>query len=368
MNHSVITRVQAKVVCLPLKTPVAIATRMVTERFWLLVKITTADGVGGLGFSYVGYENGNIAEQVVDRFLAPILLRADATQTSAIWLKMVRACQFFGTDGLMMRCISAVDIALWDRNAKAIQVPLFQLLNEQSKVQAARNLPVYVGAGYYTNGSGVEEILSLKLAGFNAVKVKVGRLAAKEEAIRVQTFKDALGDKVELIVDANGAWLDIFVAKPIVRLFEEIGVSTVEDPFPPNRLKDYVDLRRGAKAKIAAGELYGSPQQFYTAFDFGAIDIPQIDATVCGGVTAFLALAKFYESSRVKFETHWFPELHVHLAQASRYASRIEIFANDETINFAQLVNSLSCLSAKGAVPSTDFGHGVSLKNSALFF
>jgi hypothetical protein len=37
----------------------------------------------------------------------------------------------------------------------------------------------------------------------------------------------------------------------------------------------------------------------YTAFDFDAIDIPQVDATVCGGITAFLA------------ETHWFPELHV---------------------------------------------------------
>jgi L-alanine-DL-glutamate epimerase-like enolase superfamily enzyme len=368
MNHSVITRVQAKVVCLPLKTPVAIATRVVTERFWLLVKISTADGVSGLGFAYVGYENGNIAEQVVDRFLTPMLLGTDSTETSAIWLKIVKACHFFGTDGLMMRCISAVDIALWDRNAKAIQVPLFHLLNVQIEVQASRELPVYVGAGYYTSGSGVEEIRALKRAGFNAVKVKVGRLAANEEATRVQTFKNALGADVELIVDANGAWSDISGAKSIVRLFEEIGVSTIEDPFPPNRLKDYADLRRGAKAKIAAGELYGSPQQFYTAFDFGAIDIPQIDATVCGGVTAFLALAKFYESRQVKFETHWFPELHVHLAQLSRYASRIEVFANDETINFGQIVNSLSRLSAKGAMPSTDFGHGVSLKNSALFF
>jgi L-alanine-DL-glutamate epimerase-like enolase superfamily enzyme len=368
MNHSVIMRVQAKVVCLPLKTPVAIATRVVTERFWLLVKITTADGVSGLGFAYVGYENGNIAEQVADQFLAPMLLGTDATQTSANWLKMVKACQFFGTDGLMMRCISAVDIALWDRNAKAIKVPLFHLLSVQSEVQALRELPVYVGAGYYTSGSGVEEIRALKRAGFNAVKVKVGRLAANEEATRVQTFKDALGADVELIVDVNCAWSGISVAKPVARLFEEIGVSTIEDPFPANRLMDYADLRKGAKAKIAAGELYGSPQQFYTAFDFGAIDIPQIDATVCGGVTAFLAIAKFFESSRIKFETHWFPELHVHLAQVSRYASRIEVFANDETINFAQLVNSLSSLSAKGAMPSTDFGHGVSLKNSALFF
>ena len=373
MNCSVIKRIQAKVVRLPLATPVAIATRVVTERFWLFVKITTADGVEGLGFSYVGYDNGHIAEQVIELFLTPILLGLDATDTATLWTTMTKACQFFGTDGLMMRCISAMDIALWDRNAKAKELPLFQMFNAQT----ARLLPVYVGAGYYPisgdshtaddNALAIDEIKSLGEAGFSAMKVKVGRMDAKSEALRVRAFRDVIDSKVELIVDANGVWQDIATAKPIVRLLEDVGVATVEDPFPIYRLQDYADLRRGARVQIAGGELYGSPQQFYTAFDFDAFDVAQVDATVCGGITAFLAIAKFYEEKRMRFETHWFPELHVHLAQLSSAASRIEIFANDLTINFGQLIHSGNQLGAIGALPSLDFGHGIQIKNTSLF-
>jgi L-alanine-DL-glutamate epimerase-like enolase superfamily enzyme len=373
MNCSVIKRIQARVVRLPLATPVAIASRVVTERFWLFVKITTADGVDGLGFSYVGYDNGHIAEQIVDLFLASILLGKDANDTATLWTTMTKACQFFGTDGLIMRCISAMDIALWDRNAKARKLPLFQIFNEKK----ARSIPVYVGAGYYPIGGvtsaedertlAIEEIRQLGEAGFSAVKVKIGRLSARNEALRVRAFRDVIDPKVELIVDANGAWRDLAVAKPIVRLIEDVGVATIEDPFPVSRLKDYADLRRSTRVQIASGELYGSPQQFYNAFDFEAIDIPQVDATVCGGITAFLAVEKFYETKQMQFETHWFPELHVHLAQLSAAVSRIEIFANDLTINFGQLIRSTNQFAAAGALPSLDFGHGIQLKNTSLF-
>jgi L-alanine-DL-glutamate epimerase-like enolase superfamily enzyme len=370
---SAIKRIQVKVVRLPLETPVAIATRVVVERFWLLINITTEDDVDGLGFSYVGYDNGHIAEQIIELFLTPALLGRDATNTATLSAVMIKACQFLGTDGLVMRCISAIDIALWDRNAKAKELPLFQILNPQKE----RLLPVYVGAGYYpisgaTNEANdetlaIEEIKRLGETGFSAVKIKVGRLAAKSEARRVRSFRDVLDPKVELIVDANGAWPDLAAAKPIVRLLEDVGVATVEDPFPVSRLKDCADLRRGARVQIAAGELYGSPQQFYTAFDFDAIDLPQVDATVCGGITAFLAIAKFYESKRMRFETHWFPELHLHLAQLSGAVSRIEIFADDLTINFGQLIHSNNHLAAGGALPSFDLGHGIQLKDASLF-
>jgi L-alanine-DL-glutamate epimerase-like enolase superfamily enzyme len=377
MNSSVIKpvikRIQAKVVRLPLEVPVAIATRVVTERFWLFVKVTTADGVDGLGFSYVGYDNGPIAETIIDLFLKPIVLEKDATNTAMLWADMTKACQFFGTDGLIMRCISAIDIALWDRNAKAREIPLFQIFNAQN----ARLLPVYVGAGYYPTGGSsaaaenralaIDEIRFLGEAGYSAVKVKVGRLEAKTEALRVREFRDVLDPSVELIVDANGVWPDLATAKPIVRMLEDVGVTTVEDPFPAARLKDSADLRRCSHVQISAGELYGSPQQFYTAFDVDAIDIPQVDATVCGGITAFLAIAKFYESKKMRFETHWFPELHVHLAQLSSAASRIEIFAHDKTINFGQLISSRNQVLASGALPSLDCGHGIQLLNTTLF-
>jgi L-alanine-DL-glutamate epimerase-like enolase superfamily enzyme len=91
MKPSLIVRVQAKVVCLPLQNPVAIATRTVSERHWLFVKVTTLDGVEGLGFSYVGYDNGSIAEQIVEQLLTPVVQGKDAVASLSVWAEMLSA-------------------------------------------------------------------------------------------------------------------------------------------------------------------------------------------------------------------------------------------------------------------------------------
>ena len=49
-----VIKLEANVVVVPLSKPISFATRVVTERHYLLVRILTESGDEGIGFSYIG--------------------------------------------------------------------------------------------------------------------------------------------------------------------------------------------------------------------------------------------------------------------------------------------------------------------------
>ncbi|MBO0883511.1 MAG: mandelate racemase/muconate lactonizing enzyme family protein, partial [Mycobacterium sp.] len=65
-----IERVRARAVAIPMERPTRIATRMLRERHYLLVEITTLDGVG-VGYAYAGTSGGRLLAGTVDELLEP---------------------------------------------------------------------------------------------------------------------------------------------------------------------------------------------------------------------------------------------------------------------------------------------------------
>ena len=59
--------------------------------------------------------------------LADVVHGRDAYDIAAGWEAMHRACRNFGTRGLVMQALSAVDIAWWDLKARLLDVPLTDL-------------------------------------------------------------------------------------------------------------------------------------------------------------------------------------------------------------------------------------------------
>jgi L-alanine-DL-glutamate epimerase-like enolase superfamily enzyme len=78
-----------------------------------------ADGVSGMGWTYAD----GAAATVIESKLAPALHGRDLDCVGACWLAMRRAVRN-GDAGLAACAISAVDIALWDRFARARELPL----------------------------------------------------------------------------------------------------------------------------------------------------------------------------------------------------------------------------------------------------
>jgi L-alanine-DL-glutamate epimerase-like enolase superfamily enzyme len=107
---------------------VSFSTRRITSRDYSLVKVLSTDGIEGLGFCYAGGSGGSLVTEAVRDLLAPLLLGLDPYQVEGLWRAMYQESLLHGRAGSVMRAISAIDIALWDRNARAANLPLYKYL------------------------------------------------------------------------------------------------------------------------------------------------------------------------------------------------------------------------------------------------
>jgi L-alanine-DL-glutamate epimerase-like enolase superfamily enzyme len=158
------------------------------------------------------------------------------------------------------------------------------------------------------------------------VKMKVGSDPAAE-LDRVRAARAAIGDSVELFVDANGAY-SRKQALRFAELFRECDVSWFEEPVSSDDLEGLRLLRDRAPAgmDIAAGEYGYHAPYFRRMLAAGAVDILQADATRCAGVTGFLKAAALAEAHGIPLSAHTAPSLHAHVCCALPHAVHVEFF------------------------------------------
>ena len=263
-----------------------------------------AAGAEGIGYGYADRATATL----IHALLGPLLVGADALQTAARWLDLVRAIRNLGRPGIASMAIAALDAALWDLKGKLLGASVALLLGP-----ARAAVPVY-GSGGFT--SYTDERLRSQLGGWAAqgigrVKMKVGREPARDPA-RVAAAREAVGPGVELFVDANGA----YARKQALRLaqtFAALDVAWFEEPVSSDDLDGLRLLRDRAPAgmAIAAGEYGYDAPYFRRMLAAGAVDVLQADATRCAGITGFLRAAALAEAFGVPLSSHCAPALHL---------------------------------------------------------
>lgn len=301
----------------------------------LLVARLRGGGAEGLGIGYADLAAATLARER----LAPIAERGDALAPQRTWRDMVHAVRNLGRPGIASMAISVVDVALWDLKAKLLGLPLVTLLG------AVRDeVPAY-GSGGFTSMSVSE--LQEQLAGWTAdglrvVKMKVGRDAAADVE-RVRAARAAIGPRVELFVDANGAHTPKEALAQAQR-FAEHGVTWFEEPVSSDDLPGLrlVRERGPAGMAVAAGEYGYDLPYFERMLSAGAVDVLQADATRCGGVTGFLAVGPLCSARGVPLSAHTAPSLHAHLACAALPAVHVEHFHDHARIEAMLFDGALS--------------------------
>ena len=286
-------------------------------------------GHHGLGYSYADAA----AADVAGRLLAPVVQGQSAMDTNACANAMARATRNVGRPGLVSHAISAVDTALWDLKARLLDLPLVSLLG------AARTEIAAYGSGGFTSYSIArleQQLREFADVGLKAVKMKVGREPARDLE-RVRAARAEI-DETELFVDANGAY-ERKQALAFAEQFAELGVTWLEEPVSSDDLEGLRLLRDRAPApiRIAAGEYGYDAFYFRRMLEAGGVDVLQADATRCGGVTGFLAVAALCQAFNVPLSAHTAPSLHTHLCCAAGPAMNVEYFhdhARIETMLF----------------------------------
>ena len=350
----------------PLERPTSFSTRTVLARDYCLVKITSSDGVEGIGFSYAGSTAGNIARVAVEELLAPMLIGRESTRVEGLWEEMYEGAILQGRSGSVMRALSSLDIALWDLNARAAGLPLYRYLGSW----ALDRVPAYASGGYYLEGRTADE-LGEELAGyveqgFKAVKMKVGRVGLAEEANRVNTARKAIGPDILLMLDANNAWQDLPTALSYCERFAEADPYWIEEPFSPDEIDNHARLAEKIGFSVATGEIEAGRWRFKEILEKRAAAILQADAAVCGGITEWCRIAHTASSYGVPMAPHWFDSVHVHLVAATRNATYVEFFPGQAIFNFRRLIDRQPEMKHGDLLLSQEAGLGFAFDEEAV--
>jgi L-alanine-DL-glutamate epimerase-like enolase superfamily enzyme len=339
-NDARIVSVEARTISIPLDQPTSFSTRQVFARDYTLVRVRTADGLEGIGFCYGGSRGGVLVTHAVRELFKQTLIGQSALRVEGLWQEMYQDSLLHGRAGSAMRALSILDVALWDRNARAAALPLSQYLGASSK----EAVPAYASGGYYLEGKTAqmlgEELAGYVALGFKAVKMKVGRFSPKEEEARIKAARTAIGDDVLLMLDANNAWSDLPTALEYMKRFEPYQPYWIEEPFSPDDIENHAQLAKRTPVAVATGEIEAGRWRHQELLEKRAAMILQTDAAVCGGISEWRRIAAMAAGFGVTMCPHWFHDLHVHLVAATPNARFVEYFSDDLVLNFRRLVDT----------------------------
>jgi L-alanine-DL-glutamate epimerase-like enolase superfamily enzyme len=225
------------------------------------------------------------------------------------------------------------------------------------------------GSGGFTSYD--DERLAAQLAGWveqgiPRVKMKVGT-HPDDDMRRVLVAREAVGEDVELLVDANGAYTGT-QALDLGEAFREVGVSWFEEPVSSDDLAGLRLLRERLPAgmQVAAGEYGWSPWSLRSLLEAGAVDVLQADATRCLGITGFLHAASLCEAYGLPLSAHCAPALHAHVACAARRLVHVEWFHDHVRIEQAVLDGALEPVDGALWPDRSRPGHGYELRRAEL--
>ncbi|TAK83434.1 MAG: mandelate racemase [Betaproteobacteria bacterium] len=285
----------------------------------LVVVSLEAGGRQGIGYTYAD----TATAKLIHERLLPLVQCRDPLDIPAVFHAMAVSVRNLGRPGIASMAISAVDAALWDLKAKLLGASLADLLGT-----ARAAIPVY-GSGGFTSYSA--ERLQAQLAGwadagFAHVKMKAGRDPDADWS-RVKAAREAIGPDCALFVDANGAYTRK-QALAFAERFAQSGVGWFEEPVSSEDLEGLRLLRDRVPGgmDVSAGEYGYDRFYFRRMLQAQAVDVLQADATRCGGITGFMAVAGLADAFGVPLSSHCAPSLHLAACCAAQRVVHLEYF------------------------------------------
>jgi len=309
-----ITRVVVNVVRVPVERSYVAGGRTVDANWHVLARLTTADGVEGVG--YIVYPRPDLMTTIAhaSRELGEQLIGLDVLEPEAAWNRLARRGDWVGPGGLLHCAIAPLDIALWDAAGKTLGQPLHRLLGGYRD-----RLSTYASDNLWYSLTPEELAASARRhvdAGFGGVKLRLGKEATAEgEVRRVHAVRGAVGPDIRIMVDATESW-SLTQARDVGKALQDAGIAWLEDPVHHLDLAGLADLRRHLDVPIAAGEHLYHLDAFRTLLDARAVDVVILDLARVGGVTPWRKIASLAQAHRIPVCGHVVPEIQVHLLAA----------------------------------------------------
>lgn len=317
----------------------------------IFVRIRTAGGVEGLGYSYTIGTGGRAVLSLLRNGLLDVLIGLDANRPEAVWRALFTSTRATTVGVISSLAFAAVDTAVWDARCKAAGQPLWEAAGG-----ARPSIPLYDTEGgwlHIDTDELVQQALASQARGLNGVKIKVGKPRGHEDFERLAAVRAAVGPGLDIMIDANQS---MTAAEAIRRaaLFEPLDIFWFEEPLPAEDMDGHRRLAASTTLPVAVGESMYSIGQFREYLQSGAASIIQVDVARVGGITPWLKVAHLAEAFNVSVAPHFLMELHVSLTCAVPNALYLEHIPQLRAVTRTEM----AIVDGRGVAP-TDPGLGI---------
>jgi L-alanine-DL-glutamate epimerase-like enolase superfamily enzyme len=199
-----------------------------------------------------------------------------------------------GGHGDRAHAVAAVELALWDLNAKLAEVPAWRLIADRFGVTASERMPVYAAGGYYYPGGTLgrlkDELKGYAGEGYTSFKIKIGGASLEEDMKRIEAALSVIGDPNLLAVDANGRF-DTPTAIAYGKAMAGFGLRWYEEPGDPLDYRLMSELAEVYERPLATGENLFSVRDVDNLIHHGGMrkgyDLFQMDPALSYGLGEF---------------------------------------------------------------------------------
>lgn len=310
-----------------IKTYVTVPPTGLGGSFWVLVKITTDNGIEGIGECYGIPVSGDIACRMVEDTFERFIAGEDPHNIETMFRRVYSAGFTQRPDVSMMGVFSGIEIAIWDILGKALGQPVYNLLGGKFherirtytylyplKVTASGMPAEDQGDVYHDGDAAAEAALRYVEMGFTAVKqdpagpysFQGGRELSRHELSRseysVKRIREAVGDRADILFGTHGQMTTSSAIRLAKRL-EKYDPLWFEEPCPPDQMDAIGRVAHATSIPVATGERLTTKMEFHQALKAG-VSILQPDIGRSGGIWETKKIAMIAELYNAQVAPH----------------------------------------------------------------
>jgi D-galactarolactone cycloisomerase len=305
-----VTQVEAIPLHRELDERFANAQKWIDSREYCLVRIETAEGIVGWGECW-GPVAGN--REIIEEYVKPWLTGRRIDDVARIHDELIFDLRASYHSFAPASVVSGIDISLWDAYGKTVGQPVSRLLGGRYRDE----VKAYATGHFFQDVDKFEELQAIIAdeaqshvdAGFTALKQKIGLSrhfpwGPEEDIQLVKTVREAVGDEINLMADANQAY-DLATAKRVAKRLDALNIQFFEEPVRPE-VEYYQALSEDVTVPLAGGECWAFQHTFDRLLTENVVDYVQPDVTSAGGVTSTHRVTMLADSANVQCVPHVF--------------------------------------------------------------
>jgi mannonate dehydratase len=293
----------------------------------IVVKVeTTEPGLYGLGCATFT-QRAAVVVTAINAYLNDLVIGKDVDNIEDIW-QSVYISSYWRNGPVLNNALSGLDEALWDIKGKRANMPVYQLLGGKSRFA----IPCYTHASGRTPEEVADNVTKFMEQGYRHVRIQQGGYGGVDSLDKKPDYREAgfggetdafmdqhaylksvpkmfdvvrkrCGEDVELLHDVHER-VEPIDAINMIRQVEPYRPFFIEDPFSPENMEWFKQLRTSSSVPIAMGELFNNINEFKLPMINQWFDYIRIHVSQIGGITPAMKVARLGEWFNIKTAWH----------------------------------------------------------------